>query len=86
MKKTTNYNGFVCFVRYLDGTTKITDINECKYIYVKNVKKFKKFCEKHHICSSYVNGVGYYEWIPDSTGGAWDFISVKRKDLIKWNF
>ena len=83
MKKTINYNGFVCFVRYLDGTTKITDINECKYIYVKNVKKFKKFCEKNHICSSYVNSTGYYEWIPESTGGAWDYISVKRKDWIR---
>ena len=83
MKKTTNYKGFVCFNRYLDGTSKITDINECRYIYVKNVKKFKKFCEKHNVCHSYVNRVGYYQWIPEIPMGAWNYISDKRKDLIK---
>ena len=83
MGKTNNYNGFVCFNRYLDGTSKTTNLNECRYIYVKNVKKFRKFCEKHHITKGYVNKTGYYEWIPESTGGAWDYISDKRKDLIK---
>lgn len=83
MKETINYNGFVCFNRYLDGTTEITNFNDCKYIYVKNVKKFKKFCEKHHLCKSYVDKVGYYQWVQEIPVGAWDYISDKRKDLIK---
>lgn len=71
----------VCFKIMLDGTSQITSYDDCNCIYVKNVKKFKKYCEKNRWVDSFVDKVGYYIWVEDCPHGVWEYVSDKRKDI-----